>query len=260
MIKGIDVSHWQKNIDWKKIPNDILFCILKASGADNGYYKDINFETYKKNARAKGLGLGYYHFAKGLDPIKEADWFLTCVGDIKEGETLALDIEASATKIADPIGFCEKFVQRVYNKTGFWPFVYSYSSFIATIHSPKLLNCGLWIADPSAKPRIGNWKTWAIWQYTISASNAYTTAKVDQDYFNGTIEQFKKFGKPAQLPPATLPVNPTPTETQTIPPAPTETANYTATPVIAPDAKIIENIDFKTAIKNFIDWLISLIK
>ena len=125
---------------------------------------------------------------------------------------------------------------------------------------PKTFKLRIMDCRPKRKTRIGNWKTWAIWQYTISASNAYTTAKVDQDYFNGTIEQFKKFGKPVQLPPATLPVKPTPTETQTIPPAPTETANYTATPVIAPDAKIIENIDFKTAIKNFIDWLISLIK
>ena len=61
----------------------------------------------------------------------------------------------------------------------------------------SVMNCGLWIADPSAKPRIGKWPVWAFWQYTTlhagSVPGIMTT--IDMDYFNGTAVQFVKYGK-----------------------------------------------------------------
>lgn len=189
-IKGIDISHHQGKVDWSKVKQD--FVILKAS--EGLSFKDAMFESYRTSARAKKIPLGFYHFARGIDPVKEADWFLRCVNEIKIGEVLALDFEIH---IADPIGFCNKFVERIHEKVGFWLLFYSYSSMAALFKSGSVLNCGLWIADPSARPRTGAWKTWAIWQYTVAKAGktpGFTTT-VDQDYFNGTVEQFKKYGK-----------------------------------------------------------------
>lgn len=196
MENGVDISHWQNPIDWSKVKQD--FVMIKASGGDKGLYKDVRFDTFKNATRAKGVCLGYYHFAGGLDPVKEADFFLTSVGDLAVGEVLALDFEIH---IADPIGFCTKFVNRIKDKAGFWPLFYSYSSLAALFTTGDVLNCGLWIADPSANaPRIGKWNTWAIWQYTTAPANkiAGFSTTVDLDYFNGTAEQFKKYGKPMQ--------------------------------------------------------------
>jgi GH25 family lysozyme M1 (1,4-beta-N-acetylmuramidase) len=192
MIKGIDVSHYQLKIDWTKIPKDIEFAIMKCT--EGLAVADARFAEYKAGARKAGLGIGYYHFARGLDPVKEAEFFVKSVGDIAEGELLALDFEI---KIADPVGFCNKFVKRVIELVGFTPLFYSYSSIVSGSDWGDVYNCGLWIADPSSAPRIGKWKTWAVWQYTISPKGAqkYTTEAVDQDYFNGTIEVFKKYGK-----------------------------------------------------------------
>ena len=39
MNKGIDVSHWQGNIDWNKVKKaGIEFAIIKAGGSDAGFY------------------------------------------------------------------------------------------------------------------------------------------------------------------------------------------------------------------------------
>ena len=136
----------------------------------------------------------FYHYAGGLDPIKEADFFLATVGVIQPGEVLALDFEIH---IANYQAFVNAFVQRIHDRCGFWPLFYSYSSMAALFTVGAVMNCGLWISDPSAKPRIGKWPVWAFWQYTTlhagSVPGIMTT--IDMDYFNGTAVQFVKYGK-----------------------------------------------------------------
>lgn len=40
-MNGIDVSHYQGNIDWQKAKKaGIEFAIIKAGGSDKGLYKD----------------------------------------------------------------------------------------------------------------------------------------------------------------------------------------------------------------------------
>jgi lysozyme len=48
MIKGIDVSHWQGTIDWKKV--DASFAILKCT--ESTTYVDPTFTANKAAARA----------------------------------------------------------------------------------------------------------------------------------------------------------------------------------------------------------------
>lgn len=60
-IKGIDVSQWQKNIDWSKVKSDgIEFTILRE-----GYRKTVDnkFTQNVKNAKSAGVPIiGVYHF------------------------------------------------------------------------------------------------------------------------------------------------------------------------------------------------------
>lgn len=212
-LKGIDCSHWQGTIDWKKVAKSYSFALIKCTEGTG--YIDPTYKTNLAGARKNGLVVGSYHFARGIDPVKEADFYLKNA-DLREGELLTLDFEI---KIADSVGFCTKFVERIKEKAGFWPFFYSYSSMAATFKSGSVLNCGLWIADPSSKPRIGAWKTWAIWQYTIAPAGQTPgmTTSCDQDYFNGSLEQLKKYGKQPVVIPEPTPI-PVPTPPVTIEP------------------------------------------
>ena len=59
--RGIDVSQWQRNID---------FAAVKASGIEvvyirsslGGDYTDPRFQENYKNAKAQGLKVGFYHY------------------------------------------------------------------------------------------------------------------------------------------------------------------------------------------------------
>jgi GH25 family lysozyme M1 (1,4-beta-N-acetylmuramidase) len=61
MIRGIDISHWQGDIDFNKVKNaEIDFCIIKAGGSDAGFYTDKMYETNYNKAKAAGLKVGAY--------------------------------------------------------------------------------------------------------------------------------------------------------------------------------------------------------
>lgn len=63
MRKGIDVSHWQGDIEWKKVKaSGVEFAIIKAGGSDAGFYKDSKFERNYEGAKANGLPVGAYYF------------------------------------------------------------------------------------------------------------------------------------------------------------------------------------------------------
>ena len=63
MIKGIDVSRWQGNIDFNKVKaSGVDFVIIKAGGSDSGFYTDKNFLHNVISAALAGLHIGAYYF------------------------------------------------------------------------------------------------------------------------------------------------------------------------------------------------------
>jgi lysozyme len=60
-IRGIDVSHHQKEIDWPRVAaDDVSFAIIKAT--EGGDWVDRLFAKNLEEARAAGLAVGAYHF------------------------------------------------------------------------------------------------------------------------------------------------------------------------------------------------------
>ena len=97
-VHGIDVSHYQGNIDWKMLTQTrqgkfpIHFVFMKAS--EGGDYGDKAFITNFDSAKTHGFIRGAYHFYNPkTDPIRQADFFINSVkldsGDLPP----VLDIE-----------------------------------------------------------------------------------------------------------------------------------------------------------------------
>ena len=62
-FEGIDVSHWQGNIDWAKVKaSGVQFAIIKAGGSDAGFYTDSKWERNYRGAKANGIAVGAYYF------------------------------------------------------------------------------------------------------------------------------------------------------------------------------------------------------
>lgn len=207
-MKGINVSHWQGNIDWGKVRKDgVEFAILKCTEALN--YFDATFEKNKRDARAAGVLLGFYHFARGNDAVKEADFFMSKVGDLQEGEFLVLDYEIDLPnwQFSSAGDWCKKWLDRVYEKAGFRPLLYSNEARIVGIDFSQVAkaNYGLWIAkygdndaipEPNEVPNTDEWKFYAIWQFSSTGMINGIVGRVDLNTTTMDLTTLKKYGKP----------------------------------------------------------------
>lgn len=97
-LKGIDVSKWQGNIDWKKVKNaGIRFAMIRGGyGKDYPSQKDKFFEKNYAGCKENGIpcGLYWYSYAESADAInREAEACLKC-SDGKQFEyPIVLDAE-----------------------------------------------------------------------------------------------------------------------------------------------------------------------
>lgn len=90
--KGIDVSQYQQNIDFKKVKaSGVDFVIIRAGFGKYANQKDPCFESHYKAAKAAGLKVGayWYSYAATVEDAKaEAQ---TCINAIK-GKTFEYPI------------------------------------------------------------------------------------------------------------------------------------------------------------------------
>ena len=68
-LKGIDVSNWQGNINFKSVKNERIEVVyIKATEGD--YFKDSYAKQNYERAKAEGLKVGFYHFFKPMQKDK----------------------------------------------------------------------------------------------------------------------------------------------------------------------------------------------
>lgn len=142
-MNGIDVSRWQPAIITELVDYD--FVIIKATEGTN-YVSPFCDAQYQK-AKARGKKLGVYHFASGLDPVAEANYFIDNVQGYVGEAVLVLDWEANAVSLG--ANYVRKFVQQVKARTNVPPMIYGSASPLSAHGIPQVAqeeNCGLWVA------------------------------------------------------------------------------------------------------------------
>jgi GH25 family lysozyme M1 (1,4-beta-N-acetylmuramidase) len=117
-FKGIDVSQYQQNIDFKKVKaSGVDFVIIRAGFGKYANQKDPYFERHYKAAKAAGLKVGayWYSYAASVEEAKaEAQ---TCINAIK-GKTfeypIYFDLE-ERSQFAKGRAFCNSLVKTFCN-------------------------------------------------------------------------------------------------------------------------------------------------
>ena len=76
IVKGIDVSKWQGDIDWSQVAaSGVKFAIIKCAGrstaSEGSLYEDPKFEQNIQGAIANGIQVGVYFFSQALS-VEEA--------------------------------------------------------------------------------------------------------------------------------------------------------------------------------------------
>lgn len=153
-VKGVDVSHWQGIIDWKKVYEDgYRFAFVKATEDTNPEFNDRFFVNNMKNSTAAGLVVGAYHFARpnnDNDATDEAKYFVNVIKDYLKGGYLrpVLDIEKngglSKTELSKWVNDWMSYVKE---ETGIWPIIYTGVCFSKDNLDESIKKYDLWISD-----------------------------------------------------------------------------------------------------------------
>lgn len=191
---GIDVSHYQGQIDWTKVAGcGVKFAWIKATDGDSVCDPMLNANL--EGATAAGLVIGLYHFWRPqFSPQSQADLFMAHA----EGGTHleAIDIEVG-TLLEDNQQEALEFLYLIDDplRTATQPFVYVSPGYAqVNLTDPAWLQYPLWIAHytEASQPNILKWPEWTFWQRQANGSVDGVSTAVDIDWFQGSEEDLRK--------------------------------------------------------------------
>ena len=196
MLKGIDISHWQANLDIASTGAEFVIC--KATQGTT--FVDPSCDRHYQIAKRLGLKLGVYHYASGGDPVAEADFFVRNIQGYIGEAILILDWEKNQNgRYHEHASWCLRFLNRVKELTGVKPLVYMSASVIKAADWSSVVagDYGLWVAGwpdnrdswdiPEFRWDVSPWPFYALWQYTSSSG------RLDRDVFMGDRTAWDKY-------------------------------------------------------------------
>lgn len=197
-IRGIDISHHQGKIDWKKLSEGniggepISFAFIKAT--EGSTLVDENFKENFYQAREYGLMRGAYHyFIPNARAESQADHFISQV-ELEDGDLPpVLDIEEkgnlSTSKLQEEALTWLRCVEKYY---GVKPIIYtSYKFKISYLNSKAFSQYPYWIAHYYVQTLTytGEWK---FWQHTDVGRLPGITGNIDFNVYNGSMYDLRK--------------------------------------------------------------------
>ncbi|MBD3919608.1 glycoside hydrolase family 25 protein [Paenibacillus sp. PR3] len=208
--QGIDVSHYQGNIDWAKVKADgISFAFLKASQGQT--FRDSMFVTNAAGARKAGVLVGAYHFidAASTDAAKkEAANFAAAIADAGGIEAFQLPPVMDYEEVQDGMNASNvhavamAFLTEIERLTGVRPMIYTYIGFASNFDA-SFSAYEVWMARYSTSPPADTaaWKRWTFLQYSDGTVGDVRTGggrkvagingPVDLNEYDGTLEELK---------------------------------------------------------------------
>ncbi|MED4841532.1 GH25 family lysozyme [Weizmannia sp. CD-2023] len=194
-LKGIDVSHWQGNIDFKKV-KDAGYKFVYIKLTDDSNYVDPNSDKNYRGAKKAGLLVGFYHFSRfrSIDDAKaEAAFYLQKVAKYDVDLPHVLDLEVNPARLSKAsLSRCAVTWLETVKAKGGDVMVYTGASFANSSLDNQLRPYKLWIAHYGVNTPKGNpiWDKWNVFQYTSSGRVAGISGNVDLDEM--TPETIKK--------------------------------------------------------------------
>ena len=197
-VHGIDVSHYQGDIDWKMLGQTrqgqfpIQFIFMKAT--EGGDYTDDRFAANFDSARVHGFVRGAYHFYNPkTDANKQADFFIQSVklepGDLPP----VLDIEKKGKDMKTLQADLKVWLRKVENHYGVKPIIYASYKFKTRYLNDSVFNTyPYWIAHyyVDSVRYEGDWR---FWQHTDVGTLPGIDEKVDLNVFNGSKNELDAF-------------------------------------------------------------------
>lgn len=179
---GIDVSHFQGDVDWPSIAHKLGFAFIK--GTEGMAYVDPKFKANAQNLKLNNINFGVYHFyLPNEDPKKQAEHFLQTIQGVSPELRPVLDVELSQ-------GLDKKAISKgvttwlniVETALGCTPILYSYASFYDSYLGREFNDYPFWLAGftDQLKPPVSR-NNVDIWQYSEKGMVSGVSGAVDLD-------------------------------------------------------------------------------
>lgn len=187
MIKGIDVSTFQGNIDFKKVKKSgIDFVIIRAGYGREVSQKDAKFEQNYKNAKAAGLKVGAYWYSYA-DSVEDAKREAKVCAEVIKGKQFEYPIyfdleEKSQFDMGKE--FCSNLVKAFCNaleKAGYWAGLYCSKYYLNNYVTDEVAKrYAVWVAQYNDECTYK--KPYGMWQYSSEGKVNGISGNVDMDY------------------------------------------------------------------------------
>lgn len=198
-IHGIDISHYQDNIDWEELSNAMIkgypvrFVMVKST--EGSTKMDENFRQNFYNAREYGFIRGAYHFWSNKSSAREqAQFFLSKVrltdGDLPP----VLDVEHKPQdkSVEDFQQDILTWLHVVEDRYHVKPIIYTYYKFKDQyLNAPVFDDYPYWIAHYYVD-KVEYKGKWKFWQHTDVGSLPGIDGYVDLNIYNGSFYDLKQ--------------------------------------------------------------------
>ena len=189
---GIDVSKWNRNIDWNAVKNSgVNFAIIRCGyrGSSTGaLIEDPYFRRNIQGAQNAGIKVGVYFFTQAVndvEAVEEASFVYSLIQGYHLSFPAYLDVEASGGR-ADGIDVdtrttvCRTFCQTLASR-GVRAGIYANKNWLTgRINTPTLTAHSIWLAQYAAAPTYTRTKH-NMWQYTSKGRIPGISTRVDMN-------------------------------------------------------------------------------
>ncbi|MEL6921169.1 MAG: GH25 family lysozyme [Pseudomonadota bacterium] len=201
-VHGVDVSHWQADIDWKTLRKQgANFAFVKAT--EGGKHVDRLFMKNWNAAKAAGIPTGAYHFFFWCRSAEEqARWFIQHVPKQAGSLPPVLDVEWYGNKRSCPnkpprrtvLAKMKVWLDIVERHYGVKPIIYVTPDFYEDNLQGQLKEYSFWLRSVAEHPK-GRYpnRDFAFWQYSGTGLSKGVSTQIDLNVFNGTAESWRRW-------------------------------------------------------------------
>lgn len=198
-IHGIDISHYQGNIDWEQLKNAMIegcpvrFIIIKSTEGTSSL--DSNFKENFNQARDYGFIRGVYHFWSNKSSARDQAYFFLDKVKLEDGDLPpVLDIEhmPKGRSVEDFQRDVLTWLHIVEDKYHVKPIIYTYYKFKEKyLSAPVFDDYPYWIAHYYVD-KVEYKGPWKFWQHTDVGRLPGIKGYVDFNIYNGSFYDMKK--------------------------------------------------------------------
>lgn len=197
---GIDISHWQENINFQKVKEaGVEFAYIRigrGNGIGQDFVEDRKWERNLKGFNEVGIPIGVYFYSNAnskKDAEKEAKWLLERIKDYKIDLEVVYDWENWQYFQEYDLSFHEltetaKAFSKTVNKAGYTGMLYSSKSYLESVWEE--VDFPVWLAHYTKET---NYKgPYVVWQLCDDGRVPGINGNVDVDIRYGSLKTEKE--------------------------------------------------------------------